>query len=184
MPDGGVDLNNRHPLRLNVGFLLHQGVGTHRSFDFDHARVRLAADLTVSDLHGSIRMSRTAQGLYADGRLQAHATAECVRCLEAFEQPLEIEVHDLFIYPPSQATDPLLTIPETGILDLNPLLREYLLLDLPLRPLCRPDCKGLCPVCGKDLNQGPCDHAPAEIDPRLSVLKTLLSGPEDGSRLA
>lgn len=179
-----MDLNNRHPLRLNVGFLLHQGVGTYRSFEFNHAHVRLAADLAVSDLKGSVRMSRTAQGLYADGRLGAHATVECVRCLEPFEQDLDVEVHDLFVYPPSQATDPLLTIPETGILDLNPLLREYLLLDVPLRPLCRPDCKGLCPICGKDLNTGPCEHPAVEIDPRLSALRTLLTGPDDGDRAA
>lgn len=179
-----MDLNNRHPLRLNVGFLLHQGVGTNRSFDFAHARVQVGTDLAVSDLQGSIRMSRTAQGLYADGRLRAHVPLQCVRCLGEFQQPLEIEVHDLFVYPATQAIDPLLTIPETGILDLGPLVREYLWLDVPMRPVCRPDCKGLCPVCGQDLNQGSCDHPTAEIDPRLSALKSLLPESKDGSRSA
>jgi uncharacterized protein len=165
--------NNRHPLRLNVGFLLHQGVGTNRSFDFDHPSVHIG-ELNVADLRGSIRFSRTAQGLYAQGNLKAETQVECVRCLEMFSQGLTIRIDDLFVYPPGQSADPLLSIPETGILDLNPLAREYLVLDVPLRPVCRPDCKGLCPECGNNLNLAPCNHPTAEVDPRLSDLKSLL----------
>jgi len=173
----GVSVNsssNRHPLRLNVGFLLHQGVGSNRSFDFDHPSVRIG-ELEVADLRGSIRFSRTSQGLYAQGDLQAATTVDCVRCLEAFSQRLEIRLDDLFVFPPGQASDPLLTIPETGILDLNPLVREYLVLDVPLRPVCRSACKGLCPECGNNLNLEPCSHPAAEVDPRLSGLKSLIS---------
>jgi uncharacterized protein len=159
---------------LNVGFLLHQGVGTHRTFDFDHPSVRVG-DLPVADLRGSIRFSRTAQGLYAQGDLRAETRVECVRCLEAFSQELRIRIDDLFVYPQGQSADPLLSIPETGILDLNPLLREYLELDVPLQPVCRPDCQGLCPECGNNRNLAPCDHPAAEVDPRLSGLKSLLS---------
>jgi uncharacterized protein len=171
---GGVNLNNRHPLRINVGFLLHQGVGFSRNFDFDHPRVQVGSDLEVAGLKGSLRLTRTAQGLYAQGRLRASAPAECVRCLTEFDQRLEIEVADLFVYPPDQASDPLLSVPETGILDLSPLVREYLLLDIPLQPVCRSDCKGLCPECGNNLNETTCTHPTAGIDPRLSALKSLL----------
>ncbi len=167
-------LSNRHPLRLNVGFLLHQGVGTNRSFGFDHPSVQIG-DLHAANLRGSVRFSRTAQGLYAQGDLQAETGLDCVRCLEAFSQRLTIRIDELFVYPPGQSPDPLLTIPETGILDLNPLIREYLVLDVPLRPVCRPDCKGLCPECGNNLNLAPCVHPVAEVDPRLSGLKSLIS---------
>lgn len=167
--------NNRHPLRLNVGFLLHQGVGTSRSFEFDHPRVHIGGDLEVADLRGAVRFSRTAQGLYAQGRLQAETEMDCVRCLEPFSQTLEIRIDDLFVYPPGQAADTGLSIPETGILDLNPLARECLLLDVPLQPVCRPGCKGLCSECGNNLNESPCSHPTAEVDPRLSGLKSLLT---------
>ena len=87
---------------------------------------------------------------------------------------MQVEVNDLFVYPPSQPTDPNLSIPETGILDLSPVLREYLLLDVPLQPLCRPDCQGLCPECGNNRNETACNHPAAEVDPRLSALRALL----------
>lgn len=61
-----------------------------------------------------------------------------------------------------------------GRLDLDELLREDILLDLPSKYLCSPDCKGLCPKCGKNLNEGDCGCDRKEIDPRLEVLKSLL----------
>jgi len=176
LPDGGgVNLNNRHPLRINVGFLLHQGVGFSRDFDFDLPSVQVGSDLEVAGLKGSLRLTRAAQGLYAQGRLRAQRTrVECVRCLTEFDQRLEMEVADLFVYAPAQASDPLLSVPETGILDLGPLVREYLLLNVPLQPVCRTDCRGLCPECGNNLNEAICKHPTAGIDPRLSGLKSLL----------
>jgi uncharacterized protein len=170
-----VNLNNRHPLRLNVGFLLHQNVGFSREFDFDHPHVQIAEDLDVNDLTGELRLTRTAQGLYVSGRLLATLHLSCSRCLAEYRQSLTFEVNDLFVYPPQHATDPLLAIPETAILDLNPYAREGILLDIPIQPICRVDCRGLCPECGNNLNESVCDHPPVELDPRFSVLKTLLS---------
>ncbi len=65
-------------------------------------------------------------------------------------------------------------VPETGLLDLEPLVREEMLLAIPINPICRLDCKGLCPICGGNLNETLCTHEDEEIDSRLSVLKTLL----------
>jgi len=169
-----LSTSQRHPLRLNVGFLLHQGVGTSRDFEFDHQAVQVGPDVRVTRLAGRVRLSRTAQGLYAHGRLTADTRSECVRCLSEIDLPLRVEVNDLFVYPASQATDPNLTIPETGILDLSPVVREYLLLAVPLQPLCRPDCQGLCPECGNNRNETACDHTSAEVDPRLAALRSLL----------
>ena len=166
--------SSRHPLRINVGFLLHEQVGYSRTFDFDHPAVQISEDLAIRKLRGSLRFTRTAQGLYGEGRLTAVTGLECVRCLSEFDQPLTIRVGDLFASPPVQANDPLLAIPETGILDLSPLLREYLLLEVPLQPLCRPDCRGLCPECGNNLNEAQCSHPDDSIDPRLAALRSLL----------
>lgn len=172
---GGAHLNSRHLLRLNVGFLLNKNVGFSRSFNLDHASVQVGEDLGVTKLRGSIDLTRARQGVYVHGRLETQTNLECVRCLENFDQELSVEFNDLFIYPPDQATDPLLIVHENGILDLSPLLREYLLLDIPIQPLCRQECKGLCPECGGNLNDSVCDHPRTDIDPRLAELKTLLS---------
>jgi uncharacterized protein len=146
--------------------MLHQTVGYSRTFEFDHPSVQVGDDLDVSDLKGELRLTRTAQGLYAAGAMQAGVQAECVRCLTAFQQRLSIGFDDLFTYPPSQAIEPLLAIPENGLLDLGPLTREYMLLDFPLQPLCRPDCKGLCPECGVNWNES--EHKSAASAPHLA----------------
>jgi len=157
--------------------MLHQTVGYNRTFEFDHPSVQVSDDLDVSDLQGQLRLTRTAQGLYATGAMQAAAGTECVRCLTSFEQRLAITFDDLFVYPSSRATEPLLAIPETGLLDLSPLTREYMLLDFPLQPLCRPDCKGLCPECGANWNESECEHKSAAPDPRLAGLRALIDDP-------
>jgi uncharacterized protein len=64
--------------------------------------------------------------------------------------------------------------PEDGQVDLAPVVREYLLLEMPINPVCKADCRGLCPICGNDLSQERCDHGSDPIDPRMSILKTLL----------
>jgi uncharacterized protein len=174
LPCGGVNLNNRHHLRLNVGFLIHQSVGYSRNFDYDLPSVRVDSGLDVTDFQGNLQLTRTHQGLLAQGKMQASTQLDCVRCIQPYNQLLQISIETLFVYPSSKATDPLLSIPETGILDLGPLLREYLLLAIPIQPLCSPDCKGLCPICGINRNLYHCDHPLTEVDPRLEILKTLL----------
>lgn len=157
-----------HPLRVNVGFLLHQSVGYGRDFDFEQRSIQVGGDLDVSFLRGSIRFTRTHQGLVAQGELTAQTKLECVRCLTEFDQSLGLTINELFVYPPTQPNDPILVVPETGILDLNPYVREALLLDVPIRPLCRPDCRGLCPECGANLNESPCEHVSGKVEPPLT----------------
>ena len=174
MLPGGVQLKMHDPLRLNVGFMLQQGVGFSRNFDFDIPQLTID-DLLLTSFFGSINFTRTAQGLYAKGRLKAHTRLQCVRCLEAYDQELAAEVEELFVHQTKNTSDPQLVVPTTGILDLNPIVREFLLLALPQRPLCTPDCKALCPICGSNLNKTACDHTEADIDPRFAVLKSLLA---------
>lgn len=169
-----MNRNLHNPLRLNVGFLLKQSVGFSRQFEFDHPTVQIGEDLALTDLRGALRLTRATQGLYVEGRLSGEQVMDCARCVEPFAQTLQAEVGELFVYPPERADDPLLAIPETALLDLKPYLREMMLLSIPTQPICRQDCRGLCPVCGQDLNQENCQHPSTEIDPRLAPLKALL----------
>lgn len=174
LPGIGVNSKSRDPLRLNVGFLLNKSVGFSRVFEFEHESLKVGGEIPVRDLRGTMRFTRTAQGLYGDGQFEALVQVECDRCLEPFDLPLTPQVKELFVFPESKADDPLLGIPETGILDLNPLLREILLLEMPTHPICQPDCQGLCPVCGGNRNVIDCEHPQDDIDPRLAALKSLL----------
>jgi uncharacterized protein len=175
LPGGGVNQDKYSALRINVGFLLHQSVGYNRKFEIDETSVQIENDLDVYGLCGDIRFTRTTQGLYSQSELTANTPLVCVRCLSNFDQELTIGINDLFVYPPQKKTDPLLTIPKSGILDLTGIVREYLLLEIPIQPMCGVGCQGLCQVCGKEQSEGQCDHPQSMIDPRFEILHTLLS---------
>lgn len=166
--------NPLSPLRLNVGFFLNQNIGYSRDFPFDVAKIHLPPDLDLVDLSGTAHITRTPQGLLMQVKVQACQQAECARCLTGFNQPLNNEFTELYAFSSKSVTDSDLILPEDGHIDLEPLVREYLVLALPINPLCKPDCKGLCPVCGENLNEFQHNHDTDEGDPRLSVLKTLL----------
>jgi uncharacterized protein len=150
--------NPRYPLRINVGFLLNQPVGTSRDIHFDYTDVRLTVDFQISKLEGVGRLNRTPQGLLVEADFSAYQTDECVRCLEPFELELHTQYQELFSFQFHPTTEPSLVIPEDGNIDLAPLTRDYLLLEKPIKALCKPDCKGLCTVCGEDLNVTTCAH--------------------------
>jgi uncharacterized protein len=162
------------PLRLNVGFVIAQSAGFSRDFPFDLPQLNIPPDLHLSSLAGVVRATRTPQGILMQASFQAMINLECVRCLLEFQQTLNIEFTELYAFSQRYATDSGLIMPETGIIDLTPVLREYVLLEIPISPLCRPDCKGLCPVCGSNLNESTCQHEDDSGDPRLASLKALL----------
>lgn len=145
-------------MRLNVGFLVNQPIGTNREFHFEFPSVHLQPDLDLTDLAGTAKISRTPQGLLVQGKFEGKVTAECVRCLSEFEQPLDIDFSELYAFSPRSISESGLLLPEDAHIDLEPLVREYLLIKVPISPLCRADCKGLCVVCGQDLNEEICEH--------------------------
>jgi uncharacterized protein len=115
----------------------------------------LPPDLTLTDLTGSALLTRTNQGILVQVNLRAALELECVRCLNPLIQPLHTHFTELYAFTRRYVTEAGLMMPETGIIDLAPVLREYMLLEIPFNPLCRPDCKGLCPVCGANQNESP-----------------------------
>ena len=98
----------------------------------------------------------------------------CDRCLTEFSRDFEYSFEHILVRSMQGDNDEYVVI-EDGILDLDELIRSDLLLELPAKVLCRPDCKGLCVVCGKNLNFDSCECNKKEIDPRLQILGTLLS---------
>jgi uncharacterized protein len=123
-------------------------------------------------------------GIEVSATVQAPWEGECRRCLKPLSGELHCEVRELF-RPRSagEGDDPdEETYPLTGDqLDLRPLLRDALLLELPLAPLCRPDCQGLCPVCGVDRNETTCDCHVSTSDPRWAALDALVERRDLGS---
>lgn len=166
--------NPRRPLRLNVGFLINAAVGASREFTFDYDKMRLGEDLTVTDFSGAATFSRTQQGLLLQGQFAGKLELECVRCLEMYAQALTWSFTDLYAFDKRSISESNLLVPEEGQIDLTPLLREYALLEIPIQPVCKPDCKGLCPVCGENLNRADCGHQPGGDESPFAALKDLL----------
>lgn len=148
----------RFPLRFNAGFLLHQPIGTSREIHFEFPELRLSADLELCEFRGVARVTRTPQGLLVQGDFSAKKGEVCARCLADILQPLSTSFSELYAFNHRSVSDSGLILPEDANIDLEPLVREYLLIEVPINPICRTDCQGLCPVCGEDLNQTSCEH--------------------------
>lgn len=129
----------------------------------------LAGPVTVT---GRVSESGPGQWFWR-GRLEAAVRAQCRRCLTDVTQPVRAEVSLLFTED-AAADDPSMVPVEPGTtqLDLAPVIREELILAVPEFPVCRDDCRGLCPTCGADRNAGPCECRP-EPDPRWTALEAL-----------
>lgn len=163
----------RNPLLLNVGFIIHETIGYSRDFLFDFETVSLSPDTKLSNLSGLVRVTRTAQGLLVQVNMQAYLPAECVRCLTEFSQPLQIDFTDLYAFTRNSVTESGLIMPENGKIDLAPIVRDEMLLAVPISPLCRPDCKGLCPICGENLNEVTGLHEHLTEEPAQDSMKSL-----------
>jgi uncharacterized protein len=97
-----------------------------------------------------------------------------VRCLKSFNQYLKWQLTELYSFPEKADADAELILPEDLYLDLRPVFRDYALLEIPMNPICKTDCKGLCPVCGEDFNLRDCGHRPDAESSPFSNLKDML----------
>ncbi len=150
--------NQRFPLKINVGFFHNLPIGSYRDIHFDFPELQLPPDLELKNFQGQVHISRTPQGLLFEGQFNAYTPSECVRCLDPFDQYLEIKFDEVYAYKSVNFTESGLFVPEDGNIDMGPVIREYFLLANPIKPLCKPDCQGLCTVCGENLNTGTCEH--------------------------
>jgi uncharacterized protein len=112
------------------------------------------------------------EGILVSGRLAGSWTLRCARCLREFGRPFEVHVRELFVPRPADDADHYPLAPE-GWIEPDQMIRDAVGVELPFSPLCRPDCLGLCPVCGGDRNLAECPGHEA-TDPRWSALDELL----------
>jgi uncharacterized protein len=162
-------------MRLNVSHLLKAPIGTKDEVHLDTEAITLGNDLDLHYLRGTIHLTRSTNSLLAEGELETTLDSQCVRCLADFVLPLIVELDDLaFGLPYTSPKEYQYRVNEDGWLFLDRALREQILLSVPIRPLCRAACRGLCSQCGQDLNVAACDCEDQSIDPRLSALKDLL----------
>jgi Predicted metal-binding, possibly nucleic acid-binding protein len=122
-----------------------------------------------------VRMESVSEGVLVSARARAPLHGECGRCLREIDETLDVEFQQLYAYEDS-TTDTTTDDDEVGrmhgdLIDLEPELRDAVVLALPLHPRCREDCPGLCPECGVPLDELPPDHSHApQIDPRWAAL--------------
>ncbi|MEN6480109.1 MAG: DUF177 domain-containing protein [Anaerolineales bacterium] len=172
-------------LAFNVAQLLKEGVGATRH----HPLAGELYDLDEANpghrpVDGYIDLVRTPKGVLVQGRANLVAQATCRRCLVNYARALELEVEEEYVATIDVVTgyrieledddEPELQIDEHHILDTREVLRQYAVAALTEWGLCRPDCKGLCPTCGVDLNVETCHCHLVKVDPRLAALAGLL----------
>jgi uncharacterized protein len=166
--------NPRRPFRLNVGFIVHQEVGYKHEFPFEFEEIQISDDLDLRHFEGVATIGRTPQGLIVQADFSAETTLECVRCLNEFDYGLNGELTELYAFSKKSVSESGLILPDNAHIDLQPLIREYALLEIPIKPVCKPTCKGLCSVCGEDLNKTDCGHKDVAEESPFSALKDLL----------
>jgi uncharacterized protein len=107
------------------------------------------------------------------GTLLSAVEGECRRCLTSIEVRIDLTIEELFALHTHKHSKSEFIIGDDAVLDLTPLIREEIIINTPLAPLCKPDCAGLCPQCGQNLNLARCNCETSDIDPRFAILMHL-----------
>jgi uncharacterized protein len=127
-----------------------------------------------SDFELDLRLEAVMEGVLVSGTVRGHASGECVRCLDELDRDVEVTLQELYVYPDRMAegeTEDVREI-EDELIDLEPALRDAVVLELPFQPVCRDDCPGLCSECGVRLADHPGHHHEL-ADPRWAALQGL-----------
>ncbi len=176
------------PFLINIAGLLGDGVGATRTIDIADATLDLPDELVLATpIRGRVRLTHENRGIVADIHLTTSLAGECARCLRPLTTPVTIDLEeeylpsvDLTTGRPVAATDEpdALRLTDHHELDLAPSIADAISLAEPIAPLDRPDCPGLCMVCGLPLDEGTHDHPADDIDPRLEALRGFVADDE------
>lgn len=135
-----------------------------------------------SPVEFDLRLEAVMEGVLVTGTARAELVGECVRCLQPLGEPVEVDLQELFAYEESDTAseeDDDAGRLDGDLLDLEPLLRDAVVLALPFQPLCREDCPGLCVECGARLADDPDHQHDAAVDPRWAALQQLADQTEE-----
>jgi uncharacterized protein len=169
------------PFTIEVFDLMHRP-GEQRERELDIAAPEKLGEGIIAvpagdNIHIDLRLESLGDGILVSAEIETTAIGECGRCLEPIEQDLEVEFQELFAYSVDEAFD--YEVHDDHV-DLEPLVREAVVLALPFQPVCRPDCAGLDPETGEKLAE-PLDSALEEtIDPRWAALSQLAASTDNG----
>ncbi len=168
----------------NLAQLLKQAIGAGREYDLQVSLTGLDPSLEATEpLVGRVKLTRTKDGVLLGLKASTRLTVSCSRCLDPVSVPVTLDFEEQFLQTvdiitgaplDSSHDDPALLIDGHHDLHLADLVREYLLLAVPMHALCRDDCRGLCPRCGHNLNRGSCSCPVEGDDDRWAALKALL----------
>ncbi|RLT26808.1 MAG: DUF177 domain-containing protein [Chloroflexi bacterium] len=152
-------------MQINVATLLQEPVGSRRELTLENETISIPDMNYVAQVVGRVRLMRSPRGVLAHANLITRPHLTCSRCLEEFDQPLAISLDEEFVPQqdpasghPVEAEIDDFRIDEHNELDLSEAVRQYETAALPLQPVCRDDCAGLCPECGQNLNERPHVH--------------------------
>jgi uncharacterized protein len=171
------------PFVWNVSGLLGETAGAVRDYAVEGATVDLGEDVRLAaPIDGRVHLSRTNRGLIVTADFATKLALQCVRCLRDIEVPIEVEIDEEVlptidfhsgqpVHLAEGDDEDIVRLTDHHELDLEPTVRDAILLAEPIAPLDRPDCPGLCIVCGEPLDEGSHDHPDEEIDPRLEALR-------------
>ena len=169
-------------MRFNVALLLRESVGTQKTYSVDESFAP-PEETCTSHVLGQLKLMRTDIGIWVNGTLEASTRSVCSRCLQEFMASAQLQLDDVYYPMLDVNTGARLPLPKDGessctigtdhILDITESVRQYTMLGLPMMPLCRSDCAGLCPECGVNLNEGSCFCETGRVDPRWLPLHDL-----------
>lgn len=153
----------RYSLRTNIGYFLNKPNGFSRDFHMEFPEIFLEPDINIFDFYCNYRFSRTHEGLLLHADLKGVIEVPCVRCLTLSRLPVATSFEELYVFVERAQDESDQVIPGDGYIDLTEIFRDYLLLEIPIKYICKPDCKGVCVECGQNLNLAECEHTESRI---------------------
>lgn len=168
-------------MEINVSQLKKSSIGSQREYDYDDLVDILGVGVGTR-VKGQIKLTRTNRGVLVQGTLVTKIPLECSRCLNVFDLPLNFELEEEYFPVIDVNSGSALEIPDDAgnlvidehhLLELNEAVRQNALLAIPMKPLCKDSCEGICTECGVNLNEKKCGCSTSTIDPRWLKLVEL-----------
>ena len=171
-------------MQFNVAHLLKGTVGTSQIHNLD-ATFKPLDETGTTHVQGLVQLMHVTDGVWVSGVLDSNAVCTCSRCLKDFSLALQLQLDETYVpvvdintgapVPLPDDADPDFTIDDHHTLDITEAVRQSVIVAIPMKPLCQPNCKGLCPECGADRNTVQCTCRSTQGDPRWAALAKRLS---------